>query len=93
MCLFPKKTDADGQFTNPLKEREKEGKREEEERGERVRQDRRGERREGKTGQKRKEEREMDLPENEACVKFNSPVRSLLAFNTYLSLNESLLLC
>ena len=35
MYLFPNKTDADGQFTNPLKEREKEGKREEEEREER----------------------------------------------------------
>ena len=54
MCLFPKKTDADGQFTNPLKEREKEGKREEEERGERVRQDRRGKKREKWTYQKMK---------------------------------------
>ena len=59
MYLFPNKTDADGQFTNPLKERKRES-------GKKRRE------RRGKTGQKRKEEREMDLSANEACVKFNS---------------------
>ena len=84
MYLFPNKTDADGQFMNPLKEREKEGKREEEEREERARQDRRGKKREKWTYQQMKHV----LNSIHSEINLLSDHR-VLAFDTYLSLNES----
>ena len=85
MYLFPKKTDTDGQFTNPFKERRERGK-----------EGRRGERGEDKTGQKR--ERWTYLQMKHVLNSIHSEINLLsdnrvLAFDTYLSLSESLLLC